>query len=222
MNSQKSPTPSAAPLSVRVSPHSYRLSEQGLREVFANPPVWTAELTEHRKVTDGVRIRAHAAVLVPLVMHARPTVLLTLRAAQLSKHSGQIAFPGGKLDSTDANATAAALRETFEEVGLPPSQVEVLGALPVYITGTAYSVTPVVGLIRPGFPLQPNPREVQEVFEVPLDFLMDPEHHKPHSWEWGGMRRQGVAMSYQDGKGERFIWGATAGMLRNLNRMLSA
>ena len=196
------------------------LTEQGLRERFSRPPVWTPELWREVKFAD--RAPAQAAVLLPLVMHARPTLLLTQRTAHLSTHSGQIAFPGGKLDATDADATAAALRETFEEIGLPPDRVEVLGSLPVYVTGTSYIVTPVVGLVQPGFTLQPNPHEVDDVFEVPLDFLMNPAHHRRHALEWEGVVREWYSMPYQDGEHERFIWGATAGMLRNLYRFLAA
>lgn len=159
---------------------------------------------------------------MPVVMRERPTLLLTQRTIHLSTHSGQIAFPGGKLDDTDADATAAALRETFEEIGLRPEQVEVLGAMPVYVTGSSYIVTPVVGLVEPGFVLQPNPHEVDDVFEVPLDFLMDPANHRRHAWEWDGVAREWYSMPYQDGARERFIWGATAGMLRNFYRLLVA
>lgn len=200
--------------------HADHLTAQGLRDRFARPPAWTPELRHEVKFAD--RVPAQAAVLLPLVMHARPTLLLTQRTAHLSTHSGQIAFPGGKLDATDADATAAALRETFEEIGLPPDRVEVLGSLPIYVTSTSFIVTPVVGLVQPGFTLQPNPHEVDDVFEVPLDFLMDPVHHRRHAWEWEGVVREWYSIPYQDGEHERFIWGATAGMLRNFYRLLSA
>jgi 8-oxo-dGTP pyrophosphatase MutT (NUDIX family) len=116
----------------------------------------------------------------------------------------------------------AALREAREEVGLPSSHVRVLGTLPEYVTGTAFVVTPVVALVEPGFELRPNPHEVADVFEVPLAFLMDPRNHHRHEAMWRGELRQWYAMPYQDGDVERFIWGATAGMLRNLYRMLVA
>lgn len=195
-----------------------RLTAQGLRQRFASPPVWQPEVVREKRFAE--RAPAHAAVLLPLVMHDRPTLLLTQRTAHLSSHSGQIALPGGKLDDTDADATAAALRETFEEVGLPPERVEVLGALPEYITGSAYIVTPVVGLVQPGFVLRPNPSEVADVFEVPLDFLMNPAHHRRHAFEWDGTVREWYSMPFQDDGHERFIWGATAGMLRNFYRLL--
>lgn len=200
-------------------PDPHRLTASGLRELFARPPVWTPEVQQEKKF--GNREPARAAVLIPLVMHDRPTLLLTRRTAHLSTHSGQIALPGGKQDDSDADAIAAALRETHEEIGLPPERIEVLGALPVYVTGTAFIVTPVVGLVLPGFGLRPNPHEVDEVFEVPLDFLMDPANHRRHAVEWDGVMREWYSMPYQDGGREHFIWGATAGMLRNFYRLLT-
>ncbi|MEZ5703024.1 MAG: CoA pyrophosphatase, partial [Burkholderiaceae bacterium] len=114
-------------------------------------------------------------------------------------------------------------RETREEVGIEPERIEVLGTLPEYTTGTAFVITPVVGLVSPGFELQPNPGEVDEVFEVPLDFLMDPVNHRRHAWDWEGTVREWYSMPYQEAAGqERFIWGATAGMLRNFYRFLTA
>lgn len=209
---------------LRTSVDPERLTASGLRSLFAALPVWTPELVQERRF--GNRAPAQAAVLLPVVMHPRPTLLLTQRTLHLSTHSGQIALPGGKLDATDANATAAALRETFEETGLSPERVEVLGALPIYITGTAFLVTPVVGLVQPGFVLQPNPDEVDAVFEVPLDFLMDPTNHRRHAVEWAGEVREWYSMPYfeatSQGPQERFIWGATAGMLRNFYRLLIA
>ena len=161
-----------------------------------------------------------AAVLVPLIR--RPdglTVLLTQRTAHLKDHAGQISFPGGRAEPEDADPTATALRETFEEVGLPADRVRVIGRLDTYMTGTGYEVAPVVGLIEPPFPVSPDPFEVAEVFEVPLAFLVDPANHQRHSREavgGTGRRRFFYAMPYQD----RYIWGATAGMLVNLSRLL--
>ncbi|MBA4213706.1 MAG: CoA pyrophosphatase [Polaromonas sp.] len=200
--------------------HPERLTPEGLRELFANPPVWTPELV--REVKFANRAPAHAAVMLPLVMRDELTLLLTQRTAHLSTHSGQIALPGGKIDPTDADPTAAALRETFEEIGIPPERIEVLGTLPVYVTGTSFIVTPVVGLVQPGFELVPNPDEVDDVFEVPLSFLMNPLHHRRHAFDFEGVVREWYSMPYQDGDQERFIWGATAGMLRNFYRLLSA
>jgi 8-oxo-dGTP pyrophosphatase MutT (NUDIX family) len=155
-------------------------------------------------------------------MRERPTVLLTERTMHLSTHSGQIAFPGGKVDEDDADASATALREAQEELGLEPSLVHVLGTLPQYVTGSAFIITPVVGLVQPAFSLTPNSYEVADVFEVPLEYLMTPAHHQRHAFEWEGIRREWFSMPYQDDTVQRFIWGATAGMLRNLYRLLSA
>ncbi|MGM9428216.1 CoA pyrophosphatase [Hydrogenophaga sp. MI9] len=211
--------PGAASDGLHAAP-ARRLTPEGLRTHFAHPPIWTPELVMERRFTD--RAPAEAAVLLPLVQRDRLSLLLTQRTAHLSTHSGQIAFPGGKVDAEDRDATAAALREAEEETGLPPSHVEVIGTLPQYVTGTQFFITPVVALVRPGFTLQPNPDEVDDVFEVPLDFLMDPANHRRHGFEWGGELREWYSMPYQDGATERFIWGATAGMLRNLYRFLSA
>lgn len=195
-------------------------SPEALRARFASPPVWQPELVAEKKFMD--RPSQHAAVLIPIVIHSAPTVLLTQRTAHLSTHAGQIAFPGGKLDDTDADATAAAQREAFEEIGLTTAFVEVLGQLPIYTTGSAFLVTPVIALIHPGFVLQPNAHEVSEVFEVPLQFLMNPANHRHHQVVWQNVQRQWLSMPFQDGPHERFIWGVTAGILRNFYRFLSA
>ncbi len=170
----------------------------------------------------------NASVLIPIMLRGprqdRPTVLLTHRTARMSTHSGQIAFPGGKADPEDADASGTALREAHEEVGLAPEYVQVLGQLPIYITGSSFVITPVVALVRPGFTLAINPIEVADVFEVPLEFLMNPSNHRRHEVPWQDTTRQWYSMPYRDpesGK-EHFIWGATAGMLRNFYRFLSA
>ncbi len=200
------------------------LQPDALRQRFAQPPSWRPELVREVKFAD--RQTAQAAVLVPIVMRGphgdRPTVLLTERTQHLSTHSGQIAFPGGRTDDTDADAAATALREAQEEVGLEARFVQVIGHLPIYVTGTSFVVTPVVALVQPGFDLRPNPHEVADAFEVPLDFLMDPANHRLHAFEWEGVRREWYSMPYRDGERERFIWGATAGMLRNFYRFLAA
>lgn len=196
------------------------LSPEQLRARFVRPPVWEPEVRREPRFTHHA-LRA-AAVLVPVVQHPEPTLLLTQRTAHLPTHAGQIAFPGGKIDPHDASPEAAALREAHEEVGLPPEAVEVLGCLPPYTTGTAFVVTPVVALVHAGVRLQPNPEEVADAFEVPLAFLMNPAHHRRHEMLWEGRPRQWFSMPYLDGVQERFIWGATAGMLRNLYRFLSA
>ena len=155
------------------------------------------------------------------------TVLLTQRTDHLNDHPSQISFPGGRVETDDADAVATALREAREEIGLEAFEVEVLGSLPTYTTGTGFIVTPVVGLVRPGFTLQPDPFEVAEVFEVPLAWLMDPANHQRHAVEIAGVRREFLSIPWQgvDASGQPrryFIWGATAAMLRNLYRFLAA
>lgn len=158
-----------------------------------------------------------AAVLVPLVERTGGLqLLLTERQPHLRRHAGQIAFPGGRIDETDADAVAAALRETEEETGIPPSFVEPLGFLDTYLTSTNYRVVPVVALLRPGFTAAAQEAEVKDVFEVPLAFLMDPANHQRHSRDWQGHIRYYYAMPWQG----RYIWGATAGMIRNLFRLM--
>lgn len=197
-----------------------QLQPEALRQRFVAPPSWQPEVRMEPRFTQ--RAPVPASVLVPIVAHARPTVLLTQRTSHLANHSGQIAFPGGKLDDTDADSIAAALREAEEEVGLTPDFIQVLGTLPIYTTGSAFIITPVVALVRPGFRLSPNEGEVADVFEVPLDFLMNPAHHRRHSLMAEGLQREWFSMPYQDADMERFIWGATAGMLRNFYRFLAA
>lgn len=158
-----------------------------------------------------------AAVLVPVI--ERPeglTVLFTQRTAHLNDHAGQVSFPGGRCEVTDASPVFTALRETEEEIGLAPELIEILGILPEYRTGTGFSVTPVVGLVRPPFDLNPDSYEVAEVFETPLAFLLDPANHQRHSMEIGGLLRHYYAMPYEG----YFIWGATAGMLVSLQHLL--
>jgi 8-oxo-dGTP pyrophosphatase MutT (NUDIX family) len=159
-----------------------------------------------------------AAVLVPLVDHPTGlTVLLTQRTAHLSDHAGQISFPGGRIEPSDEHPVAAALREAEEEVGLPASYVDIVGRLDTYVTGTGFEIVPVVALVRPPYPLRPDPFEVAEVFEVPLDFLVDPGNLQRGSREWKGTTRFFFALPYKD----RYIWGATAGMLVNLAEVLA-
>jgi 8-oxo-dGTP pyrophosphatase MutT (NUDIX family) len=196
-----------------------RLEAAALRRRFASPPRWEPEFIAESRFSE--RAPAAASVLVPLVMRAQLMVLLTQRTAHLSSHSGQIAFPGGKRDADDADDIATALREAHEEIGLEPRYVEVLGALPLYTTGSAFHVTPIVALVQPELSIAANPGEVDDVFEVPLAFLMNPANHRHHVVDWAGAPRRWLSMPYQDADHERFIWGATAGMLRNLYRLLS-
>ncbi|MET0723758.1 MAG: CoA pyrophosphatase [Tardiphaga sp.] len=153
-----------------------------------------------------------AAVLIAVIEHDRPTVLLTQRAAHLNDHAGQIAFPGGKIDATDLSPLDAALREAEEEVGLDRSFVEPIGYLDLYGTGFGFRILPTVARVRPGFELRINESEVESAFEVPLAFLMDPANHQLHSKEFRGIERSYYAMPFA----ERYIWGATAGILRVL------
>jgi 8-oxo-dGTP pyrophosphatase MutT (NUDIX family) len=157
-----------------------------------------------------------AAVLVPIIARSELTVLLTERTAHLSTHAGQIAFPGGKVEATDIDVVHTATRETEEEIGIPRALIEPLGFLDGYRTGTGYLVTPVVALVKPDFVLTLDPGEVASVFEVPLAFLMDEVNHKRHSRAWRGRERHYYAMPF----GDRYIWGATAGMLKNLHERL--
>jgi len=153
-----------------------------------------------------------AAVLIPVVDHPEPTVLLTQRAAHLNEHAGQIAFPGGKIDATDASPLDTALREAWEEIGLPREFVEPIGYLDLYGTGFGFRILPTVARVKPGFKLKINEGEVDDAFEVPLEFLMNPDNHQIHSKEFRGMERSYYAMPFA----ERYIWGATAGILRVL------
>jgi len=204
-----------------------RLRAERLRERFANVAGWEPEIPgDGRLFAD--RTPAHAAVLVPLVVHdSGPTVLLTRRTDHLRDHAGQISFPGGRTDPGDADAVATALREAEEEVGLARSQVDVIGSLPIYRTVTGFVVTPVVALVQPGFALALDSFEVAEAFEVPLAFLMDPAHHQRHVFDYEGHERRFLSMPWdgigRDGAPQRyFVWGATAAMLRNLYRFLSS
>ena len=200
-----------------------RMTPSGLRDRFAHALEWTEEPSEARLV-EGVDPR-RAAVLVPLVAReAGLTVLLTQRADHLNDHAGQISFPGGRREPFDRDATATALREAKEEIGLAGERVEVLGELPDYLTGTGFCVTPVVGLVHPPFTMQADTLEVAEIFEVPLAFLMNPSNHQVRVFRWAGGERRFFAMPYPNGEpgGHYFIWGATAGMLRNLYRFLAA
>jgi 8-oxo-dGTP pyrophosphatase MutT (NUDIX family) len=200
-----------------------RLSPQALRQRFAAPPLWTPEVAVERRIVE--REPTHAAVLVPLVQRDEVTVLLTQRTDHLTDHPGQVSFPGGRAEPTDADAVATALREAEEEVGLHARHIEVLGSLPTYTTGTGFIVTPVVALIQPPFTIDPDPFEVAEVFEVPLAFLMAPANHRRHGADLGGTRREFLSMPWQGVTPplrQYFIWGATAAMLRNFYRFLAA
>jgi 8-oxo-dGTP pyrophosphatase MutT (NUDIX family) len=159
-----------------------------------------------------------AGVLIPIVTHLDPSVLFTLRTADLPSHAGQICFPGGRFHETDRDLTESALREAEEETGIPRERIEVAGFLDPYVTTTGYSVLPVVGFVQPGFTLAPDQREVAGVFEVPLLFLLDPANRDVRMVERDGRQRAVYSIAYA---GHR-IWGATAGMIVNLSEKLSA
>jgi len=190
-----------------------------LRQHFASSPVSVDAVYGDLDARPDPSFLKAAAVLLPIV--ARPdelTVLFTRRTAQLRAHSGQISFPGGRIEEDDASEQAAALRETEEEVGIAASSIEVIGRLADYHTRTGFRVTPVVGLVGVPLALRVDAREVDEVFEVPLSFLLDPANHQRHSREFQGRQVQYYAIPYRD----YYIWGATAGMLVNFYRHLAA
>ena len=160
----------------------------------------------------GVSATRPASVLVPVVDRSEPTVLLTQRTAELASHAGQVAFPGGKIDPNDKSPVAAALREAKEEVGLAPVLVEPIGYLDLYLTFSGFRILPTVARVKPDFALTLNPREVTEAFEVPLAFLMNPDNHQRKTRDWKGIQREYYAMPFEN----HYIWGITAGILRNL------
>lgn len=195
-----------------------------LRARFAMAELpWQPEPLEERFFKD--RDPADAAVLVPLVQRAEGLqVLLTMRTAHLNDHAGQISFPGGRCEPEDGHPIETALRETVEETGLAREFIEVLGTMPVYQTATNFLVTPVVALVEPGFTLAPDEFEVEEVFEVPLSFLMNANNHQQRSLQTPMGPRNFYAMPYECPVKQKnyFIWGATAAMLRNLHHFLNA
>lgn len=176
----------------------------------------TADDLEKQQLAASLELRP-AAVLLLVVNHAEPTVVFTMRTAHLSDHAGQISFPGGRCDEGDCTPERTALREAQEEIGLEADRVQLLGRLPEYRTSTGFSVTPVVGWAEPPVSYQPDPHEVAEVFEVPLAFLLDSRNHRYESAFFKGRMRKYWAMPF----GERFIWGATAGMLVTFQRILA-
>jgi 8-oxo-dGTP pyrophosphatase MutT (NUDIX family) len=195
-----------------------RLTAAALRARFAAPPHWHPEFAgDGRLITD--RPMTPASVLIGLVQRDSGLhVLLTQRTDHLRDHAGQVSFPGGRAEDSDADAADTALREAEEEVGLPRAATEVIGTLPTYTTVTHFVVTPVVALVTPPFELALDAFEVAAAFEVPLEFLMTPANHQRHTFRHEEVERRFLSMPWQG----RFIWGATAAMLRNLYRFLSA
>ena len=196
----------------------FRVSVPGRRAAPQNPPArGDDDLNPGMNPDMSGRKLTQAAVLVPLI--DRPegmTVLLTRRTEHLHDHAGQISFPGGRVDPEDTDATAAALRETEEETGLARSHIDLIGQLDTYVTRTGFEVIPVVGLVRPGFVLNPDTFEVAEIFEVPLTFFLAPGSRRMESRIWQGRTRYFYVYPY----GDYYIWGATAGMLNNLAEVL--
>lgn len=193
-----------ARLTLEVPPSLLDPMAEGARgDLDLNPSMWEAA---------GVSATKPAAVLVPVVDRSEPTVLFTVRTQELASHAGQVAFPGGKIDPEDESPVAAALREAMEEIGLAPDLAEPLGYLDLYLTFSGFRILPTVARVRPDFALTLNPREVTEIFEVPLSFLMTPANLQRRSRDWKGISREYYAIPF----GDRYIWGITAGIVRNL------
>ena len=193
-----------ARLTLQVPPSLLDPMAGGARgDLDLNPSMWEAA---------GVTATRPAAVLVPIIDRSEPTVLFTVRTQDLASHAGQVAFPGGKIDPDDESPVAAALREAKEEIGLAPSLIEPLGYLDLYLTFSGFRILPTVARVQQDFLLTLNPREVTEIFEVPLRFLMTPANLQRRSREWKGISREYYAIPF----GDRYIWGITAGIVRNL------
>jgi 8-oxo-dGTP pyrophosphatase MutT (NUDIX family) len=173
------------------------------------------DLNPETKPTDARQLTP-AAVLLPIIARDVPTILFTQRTDTLSKHAGQVSFPGGRADADDVSLVQTALRETQEETGIDPSFVTVAGFLDTYETGTGYAILPVVGLLHEGFALNPHADEVAEIFEVPLAWLLDEANKEIGEREWQGRKRRFHAWTYEG----HYIWGATAAMLVNFNERL--
>jgi 8-oxo-dGTP pyrophosphatase MutT (NUDIX family) len=184
----------------------------GLNDAGVTPARGDHDADPVMKKIAEVRPIRPAAVLVPVVDHPEPTVLLTQRAQHLPDHAGQVSFPGGKIDQSDANPCDSALREADEEIGLTRDFIEPLGYLDMYMTTLGYRIVPTIARVKPGFSLRLNTSEVEATFEVPLAFLMDQTNVQRHSRDWQGKTRHYYAITF----GERYIWGVTAGILRNL------
>ena len=245
MNMPKTPSPEDYAINVAAPPgfdaqavpihqvcaHEKKVAKEflepaGLKLRFQSPPEWQPEITDENRHVIAADIIAkresagkvtRAAVLIPLVLKEEGlSVLLTQRTNHLRDHAGQISFPGGRMDPEDQSPNDTALRESQEEIGLDPKRVEIIGHMPQYLTVSGYSVTPVVGLVQAQAEYVLDEFEVADVFEVPLQFLMDPANHQVRMWQSEQGGRRFYSMPYEN----RFIWGATAGMLRNLYHLL--
>jgi 8-oxo-dGTP pyrophosphatase MutT (NUDIX family) len=205
--------PSPTPETRRIFP----LSRDGVAERLRRPPPPPEPDDLHLMgLKEGVRV-TDAAVLVPLVGRAGAVkILFTQRTAHLNDHAGQISFPGGRVEAADAGREETALRETEEEIGLPRARIALIGRLPDYEIPSGFRITPVVGWIEPPFDLRPDPFEVAEIFEAPLGYFLDPGNYQRRQYHFRGRHRHYMAIPYEG----RYIWGATAGMLYNLCRML--
>ena len=202
------------------------LDPHQLKERLLSPPAWQIEITDENRHVMAADIIAkrqaagkvtRAAVLIPLLLQPNGlSVLLTQRTTHLRDHGGQISFPGGRMDPEDAGPNETALRESEEEIGLERERVEIIGQLPEYLKVSGYSVTPIIGLVKPQAEYVLDEFEVADIFEVPLSFLMDPANHQVRVWQSEQGSRRFYSMPYEG----RFIWGATAGMLRNLYHLL--
>ena len=202
------------------------LDPHQLKERLLSPPAWQTEITDENRHVIAADIIAkrqaagkvtRAAVLIPLLLQPNGlSVLLTQRTTHLRDHGGQISFPGGRMDPEDAGPNETALRESEEEIGLERERVEIIGQLPEYLTVSGYCVTPIIGLVKPQAEYVLDEFEVADIFEVPLSFLMDPANHQVRVWQSEQGSRRFYSMPYEG----RFIWGATAGMLRNLYHLL--
>jgi len=245
MNMPKTPSPEDYAMNVAAPPgfdaqavpihetcaHEKKVAQEflepaGLRLRLQSPPEWQPEITDENRHVIAADIIAKresagkvtkAAVLIPLVLkEGGLSVLLTQRTNHLRDHAGQISFPGGRMDPEDQSPNDTALRESQEEIGLDPKRVEIIGHMPQYLTVSGYSVTPVVGLVQAQAEYVLDEFEVADVFEVPLSFLLDPANHQVRLWQSEQGGRRFYSMPYEN----RFIWGATAGMLRNLYHLL--
>jgi 8-oxo-dGTP pyrophosphatase MutT (NUDIX family) len=207
---------SAAEFFARARARLNRVTPPGLTDPSITPKRGDHDVDPVMQKIAEIRPIRPAAVLVPVIDHGEPTVLLTQRAQHLPNHPGQISFPGGKIEKSDADPLDAALRETEEEIGLDRAHIEPLGYLDLYMTTQGYRIVPVIARVKPGFALTLNTGEVDNAFEVPLAFLMDQANVQRHSREWQGMTRHYYALTF----GDHYIWGVTAGILRNLHERI--